>query len=179
MHRPSTIDRLPEEVREEISRLRRHGRTIDEILDKLRELLAEDQQPSRSAIGRHIKKVEVLAERAKRADAIADRLVGTIKEGGEDKLMRANAKLLSEGVFELLSAVEDGEAVTLDPKDAKALSETLRNISTAQKNHAEFVVRVRREAEAEAKKKLSEAVATGGFDQEMAVKALQILGFAT
>jgi len=181
MVKPSSIDRLPQEVRDEIGKLRRQGRTIDEILGKLRELLPEDQQPSRSALGRHVKRVEVLAERIKVADAMADRLVGDLKDDGGDKIMRANARLLGSAVFDLLSAVEDGEAVTLDPKDAKALSEALRNISTAQKNHAEFASQIRaaarKEAEEEMRRKLDEASAKGGFDAEAAEEARRILGF--
>ena len=186
MARPSKVDRLPDEVKEEIGRLRRHGRTVDEILLKLKELLPQEDQPSRSGLHRHIQRADALAQRAKVADAMADRIVGSLNDGGEDKIMRANAKLLGGAVFELLSASEDGEPVVLDPKDAKAISETLRNISTAKKNDADYVLKMRAEErriareqlEEEMRAKLQAAVGKGGFDQAAAEEARRIMGFA-
>ena len=57
MARPSTIQRLPTEVRELIAELREEGRTIDEVLEKLRELRLD---VSRSALGRHVKQLDAI-----------------------------------------------------------------------------------------------------------------------
>lgn len=53
------MDKLPEEIRDEIDRLRAHGHSIDEIIAALRELDITDI--SRSALGRHLHKREKLA----------------------------------------------------------------------------------------------------------------------
>jgi hypothetical protein len=54
MARPTTIDRLPLEVRMVIKQVRAAGGTIDEIAAKLRELGVD---VSRSPLGRHVKKM--------------------------------------------------------------------------------------------------------------------------
>lgn len=181
MAKPSSIDRLPEEVREEIGRLRRQGRTIDEILQKLRELLPADQQPSRSAMGRHVKKIEVLGSRIRASREMANALVDRLGDGGENKLLRLNAELM-QGVITNLLVSDDGEPVTLDPKDAAFLANALQRIATAQKTDADLVARIReegrKELEAELKRKLDEAARNDGFDAEAAEEARRILGFA-
>lgn len=55
MPRPSSISRLPAEIRDKIGALRAEGRTIDEIVAKLEELNVD---VSRSALGRHCKRLE-------------------------------------------------------------------------------------------------------------------------
>lgn len=181
MPKPSSIDRLPEEIREEIGKLRRQGRTIDEILDKLRELLPEDQQPSRSAVGRHVKKIEVLGARIRASREMANALVDRLGDGGENKLLRLNAELM-QGVITNLLVSDDGEPVTLGPKEAAFLANALQRIATAQKADADLVGKIRdeqrKEIEAEMKRKLEEAAGSGGFDAEAAEEARRILGFA-
>lgn len=179
--KPSSIDRLPDEVKEEIGRLRRQGRTIDEILGKLRELLPEDQQPSRSAVGRHVKKIEVLGQHMRASREMANALVDRLGEGGENKLLRLNAELM-QGVITNLLISEDGDPVTLNPKEAAFLANALQRIATAQKTDADLVGKLREEqrrvVEAEMKKKLDEAEGRDGFNAEAAEEARRILGFA-
>lgn len=183
MARPSKIDRLPPAVREEIGRLRRDGLTIDDILAHLRGIVPADHQPSRAGLGRHIQKIDILAGRIKAAEAMADRLIGEMGDGGEDKLLRLNARLLGGTLFELLSGAEDGEAITLEPKDAKLLSETLRNISTAQKANADYLQKtneIREEQrlalEAEMKAKLDALPAKKGVTSETLAEIRAALG---
>jgi len=59
MARPSSIERLPAELRELIGHLRERGRTIDEILAKLAEL---DVDVSRSALGRHVQHLDAAGD---------------------------------------------------------------------------------------------------------------------
>ena len=54
MARPSTVDRLPIEARLAIKQLRAAGGTLDEIMAKLGEI---GVTVSRSALGRHVKKM--------------------------------------------------------------------------------------------------------------------------
>jgi len=75
----SSIDRLPEPVREAINAEINAGRaTLDEILDKVREEFGDEQAPSRSALGRHRKKIEEqirdIRESREIADVVTDKL---------------------------------------------------------------------------------------------------------
>lgn len=179
MTRPSKIDRLSEEIREEIGRLRRAGRTIDEILAHLRGLLPDDQQPSRTAMGRHVQRLERLGERIRRSRDVANALVDRFGEGGETKSLRLNVELMHDVIQELVSG-EDGDPVKLDAKQACFLAGALRNLAAASKTDADLVLRLRREIEAEQKKRLEEerAHASGEFDLAVLEKAQQIMGFS-
>jgi hypothetical protein len=182
MARLSSIDRLPDEAKELIGALRRQGRTIDEILAKLRELLPADQQPSRAALGRHTQRLDVIGARILERRAMANALVDRMGEGAENKLTRLNAELL-EGILNDMMADEDGEQVTLEPQDAMFLASTLRQIAQTKRIDADHVVKLRdqhrKELEAEMKKKLDAATGGKGFNAAAAEEARRILGFAT
>jgi hypothetical protein len=190
MARPSTIDRLPKEVREAIGRLREDGRSIDEILAKLAEL-APDAEISRSALGRHVKTLAQVGERMRRSRAMAEALTARFGEEPDDQVARLNFQLLHGIVFELLTrgpgsedgedGDEDGEGMVLDAAQAKALAATLRDITTAQKSDADRTLKmraeIRKEIERENAKKIEQAVNTGDIDAEAAERARRILGF--
>jgi hypothetical protein len=68
MARPSTIDRLPAELRELVLAMRENGRAIDTILAELHQRGA---QVSRSALGRRTKKIDADLEHGRRAGRLA------------------------------------------------------------------------------------------------------------
>jgi len=129
MARPSKIDRLPGEVREEIGRLRERGHTIDEILAHLRSLGVGDI--SRSGLGRHVQEIDAIGERIRRSRAIATAIIERYGQGDEDKLARVNIELMHDMVFRLQTAEDDGQPVELSPLDVQRLSATLRNLQTS------------------------------------------------
>jgi len=71
-----------------------------------------------------------LAARIKAAEACARKIAG---KDNEEALLDATVQVLTAAVFELFSAESDGTKPALDPKDAKILSETLRNLALARK----------------------------------------------
>lgn len=147
MARVSSIKRLPREVQALIGELRDGGRTIDEILDKLRELSAD---VSRSALGRHVKNLDQVAERIRRSREVADALVRRLgDDGAENKTLRLNVELLHSAVMDLFSA-EDGSAVTLDPESAMFVARALRDASAAIKTDADHTLRLRQSVVKEA-----------------------------
>ncbi len=163
MARPSSIDRLPDEAKELIGTLRRQGRTIDEILAKLRELLPPDQQPSRAALGRHTQRLDVIGARILERRAMANALVDRMGEGAENKLTRLNAEML-EGILNDMMAGEDGEQVALEPQDAMFLASTLRQIAQTKRIDADHLVKIREQAAKDAARKAAEVA-------ERAIKA--------
>ncbi len=130
MARPSKVDRLPADLRELIGRLRSDGRTIDEIFSKLKEL---DADVGRSGLGEHIKRWDKMAERLHRSKAAAEAIMQRLEDQGtDDRVARMNVAALHASVMELLAG-EDGEPVTLNPKEAMLLSTTLKNLASAAK----------------------------------------------
>ena len=72
------MKRLPERVREEIGRLRKKGRTLDEIIAHLKTLEA---QSSRSALGCYTKNVDAIGNRIQEIRALAEVLVERFGSG--------------------------------------------------------------------------------------------------
>lgn len=144
--RPSSIDRMPEEVRDWIGRLREQGRTLDEIIAKLRELDLE-ALPSRSALHRHLAKAEAIAERLRKSRTVADVIVRRLGEAEPDKSTRLNIELMHQAVFDMLSADrEDGEPVTLDPMQVMLIAKALDHLGKASKDDVARTVAIEKRA---------------------------------
>ena len=162
MARVTKIARLPPEIRELIGRLRDNGRTGDEILEKLREL---DADVSRTRLYEHLKQWDKVRDRLHASRAAAEAIMARLEDtGADDRVARFNIASLHANVMQLLAG-EDGEPVVLDPKDAKLVSETLRNLATAAKSDQDRFLTYRRELATETGKVIakvaSEAAAAG------------------
>jgi len=170
MTRPSKIDRLPSEIREEIGALRERGYTIDEILGHLRALdVPPGELPSWSGLQRHVQGLDKLAERLQRSRAVAEALVRRMGDAPEGRQARLNIELMHSIVTDLVSAIgdqtgDDGEttAVTFDPEQVMFLGRTLRDLAAASKTDVDVVTRLREEqrkiAQTEMGKKLDTAM---------------------
>ncbi len=163
MPRPSSIDRLPPEVRELIGKLRRDGRTIDEILGKLTELDAPGaQQISRSALGRHVKGLDQVAEEIQRTRAVANAIVDRFGAEPENKTARLNIELMHSLLMKLMMG--DGEKpVELGSQDAYFLGTALQRLSQAAKIDVDRDAKIRERVKAEMAEKTTAAAqqATG------------------
>jgi hypothetical protein len=176
--RPSSIDRLPEEVRGAIAGLRRQGRTLDEILDHLKAL---DVEVSRSALGRHIKSMAEIGEQLRRSETMAKFIVEKFGEETDDRVGRANMRILQGALLEILTEErigEDGEPVTLSAEEAKSISLSLQRLVSSQRVDAERQLKLRQAFEDEARKKLDAGARSGDIDPDAVERAKRILGFA-
>lgn len=178
-NRPSSIDRLPEEVRDLIGRLRDKGCTIDEIMAKLGELdLDEDDLPSRSSLGRHLKKAAEIAERVKKSRQVAEVIVRQLGESDADKTTRMNIELMHNVLFEIATRTsEDGEPVSFEPMEAMLLAKALDHLGKASKDDVARTVaieeRAAKKAKAEALKQTEKAIAgAAGTDGQVDGAAL-------
>ncbi|MCX7586552.1 phage protein Gp27 family protein [Phenylobacterium sp. 58.2.17] len=179
---PSSIDRLPDEIRDMIADLRRQGRTIDEILEALRPL---DVEVSRSALGRHVKSLAQVGDQLRRAETMAKFVVEKFGDEPDERIGRANMRILQGALLELLTEErldDDGQPVTLSAEEAKSISLSLQRLVSAQRTDADRAMKMRAEARAEAAREAATAVEKvakreGGLSKETvdAIKA-EILG---
>lgn len=165
MGRRSVIDRLPSEIREAIGKLRQDGRTIDEILAKLREL---DVDVSRSALGRHVQVLDKLGERLRQSRALAEGLARGLGDKPAEEVTRINIELMHDAVFGLLQDAamapegEEGDtlrAMVRNPMAAKLLAETLERLVKASRGNVAFVEAIEKRVAEATKKQAGEAVA--------------------
>lgn len=161
MARPSSIDRLPAEIREEIGRLRDAGRTIDEILAHLRTL---EVGVSRSALARHTQELDAIAETIRRSRGIAE---GVTRALGEDegRVARFNVEMCHAIVMKAMVG-EDGQPAEFDPKELMFISTTLQKLTQAAKTDADLALRIRREAAQAAAKEAEAAAGEMGLSRE-------------
>ncbi|MDU7522055.1 MAG: phage protein Gp27 family protein [Roseomonas mucosa] len=167
MARPSSIDKLPAEVRDAIGRLREQGRTLDEILAHLKQL---DVEVSRSALGRHVKSMEAVGERLRRSRAIAEVLIRPLGDGEEGKTARLNIELAQSAILDLLmrsaeaqdTAQQDGEEESgpLDAMGTMLVAKGLEHLVKAQRHDVELIQKIEERAAAKAKREAAQAVET-------------------
>lgn len=164
--RPSSIDRLPEPVRDAIAVLRRQGRTVDEILDHLRAL---DVEVSRSALGRHVKSLAEIGESLRRSETMARFIVDKFGEESDERVGRANMRILQGALLEILTEArvgEDGETISLSAEEAKSISLSLQRLVTAQRIDAERQLKMRAEFAKSAAAAAEKAMKSKGMSGE-------------
>lgn len=161
---PSSIDKLPVEVRELIGRLREQGATIDDILAKLGELEVE---VSRSALGRHVKGLAEVGEQLRRSREIATALVGRFGDDADNRVGRLNIELMHGIVMQMLTGNPDetGEAgpVQFDAEDTMFLARSLQSLASAQKIDTDRLLKVRMETAKEAVKAVKKVASDRGL----------------
>lgn len=152
--KPNTITRLPAEIRELIADLRDHGRTIDEILAKLRELQVG---VSRSALGRHTRELDAIAADLRKSRAIADAIVEGLGVDPDNRTARLNVQLMHSQIMRLLTPDDDG-AVTLDATGASQIATALQRLASAEGLDAARTLKLRKELATKAASKAEIAV---------------------
>lgn len=163
MPRPSTVDKLPLEVRGAIGELRQQGVTLDRILEHLRALGAD---VSRSALGRHVKSMAVVGERLRRSREVAETLVRELGDAPASRTAQLNIELLHGTIFDLFDKAGDGEAVDQggqaalqgNPEGVMLLAKAVDHLTKASKTDVQFIMQVEQRAADKARKAAAEAV---------------------
>ena len=148
MARHSTVDQLPQEIREEIGRLRDGGASIDQIVAHLRGL---GEVVSRSAMGRHLKGMEAVGERLRRSRSVAEVLVRQLGDAPASRSAQMNIELLHTTILNLFMAGGqddpdvDGDGMAAlkgNPEGVMMLSKALDHLTRASKSDVEFVAKI-------------------------------------
>ncbi len=182
MPRPSSVDRLPEETRVLIGRLRGVGWTIDQIHEHLQGLL--DRAPSRSALGRHIKGLDALGERMRRSRQVAEALVRELGDAPESRAARLNIELLHSAILDLHMRAAEGDdgsdpegiaALAGNPEGAMMLAKALDHLARASKSNVEFLAAAEKRAAERAKKDAASAVEQVGRARGISAETLEAI----
>lgn len=170
MARLSTIDKLDPEVRTVISDLRDEGRTIDEILSKLRELSVD---VSRTALGRYTKEIDELNEMLRQSGAISEAVYGRLENESLGKTARVNFAALQAIMLRVLS----GET-KFTPQEVMFMASAMQKLSSAAKVDLDRELKLREEAakkaKAEAAQQLDQAAAEASAAGEKGLSAARI-----
>ena len=181
MSTPSSIDKLPQAIREKIGHLRMEGCTLDQILAQLT-AMEPARLPSRSALGRHVMKMDALGEKMRRSRAVAEGLAKELGAAPESQAARLNIELLHSAVMDLFMASAEGELDEVDesgkaalagnPEGVMMLAKALESLTRASKVNNDFVAAAEKRAAERTKREAAEAVDTVGKQRGIASETL-------
>ena len=164
----STIELLPEHIGEEVNRLIREKATIQQIVDRVTQM---GETVSKSAVGRHTKKLKDVTDRIRKSREVAHVLVEKFGEEPESKTARLNIELMHSIITDIVMQCSGEGEVVLDAGGAMFLSKALDHLSRARKTDTETIRKAREEAAKSAVKAVSLTARKNGLSPE-AVKEI-------
>jgi hypothetical protein len=153
----SSIDRLPDDVREELQALLRDPRVTQlEATARINAILEADGHPerlSKSAVNRYAVRMEEVGAKLREAREVAQMWIGKLGSEPAGEVGRLLNEIVRNLAFRAAMQVSEGEG-DIDPKDLKNLAVAVHRLEQA----AERNVRVEREIRQQAKAEAAEAV---------------------
>jgi hypothetical protein len=179
MSRASSIDQLPDEIRSEIGRLRTQGVTIDRILEHLRSLYGK--APSRSALGRHVRGLDAMAEKMRRSRDVATALVRELGDAPESTAARVNIEMLHSLMLDVQMRSADGEEIDEDaqaaqrgnPMGVMLLAKALDHLTKASRTNEDFIKATEARTEARVKKEAATRVEAVGKERGISREVME------
>ncbi|MCG8435372.1 MAG: DUF3486 family protein [Gammaproteobacteria bacterium] len=172
----SSIKSLPKKIRDEVNRLLTEEEwTLDEIVAWLQ---GAGHGRSRSALGRHKKQLDKVAERLRRSRSMADALVRELGPGlAEGKTGRMLVEILQSLTFDFMMAqAEPGEngKEGYKSQDIFFLSKAMKEMAAAVKIEAEREIKLRETVAKEMIEKLDRAAEDAADAGEPGLSAARI-----
>ena len=163
MVRASSIRRLDPRIVSEINGLFERGRTLNEILAKLRELGVSDV--SRSALGRYKQSYDEVIASVRESRQVAEVLVKEFGKDSDPKAMRANIEMMQAIISRLTREITRNEK--LDVKQVAILSGAMESLGRASKTDIEMMAKAREQARREVEAEMRDRVRKLGTAQEL------------
>jgi hypothetical protein len=158
-HYPSSIDRLPPEMREVLNTLRiDKGYTIDQIVDHMKGM---DVALSRAAVGRHVKSLEDKVGEKIRELRLAAEAVSKRLDSADDAKVGALNRELAHAIIMRVATAQDAEGndVTFDAQEAHFIAKALDHLARAEKSDAERILKIRKEVGRDVRGKIEQIAA--------------------
>lgn len=183
MGRQSTIDKLPQELRDLFNRLVRDGFTIVQITEKLNEL---DADVTQSAIGRSVKAAREQLSVFKQAQEVAGVWVQDLSDDPKGDVGVLCAQLLTSLSFQTLNTMAQENQKTLaagkdlkpaKPMDLMLLAKTVKDLEATTKQSIERREKIERKVlERQAKAAEGAAIKAGATPEQYAIIRAAFLG---
>jgi len=139
MGRKSTVAFLDAGIVDEVNRLVRGGKTIDDILNALRELGAE---VSRSAVGRYVQSARESMEKYKQAQEVAKVWVDKLETEPQGDVARLLPEMLRAVAFSTISQLGESEEGA-NSQELMFLAKALKDLSGATKGNLDIELKLR------------------------------------
>ena len=176
--RQSSIDRLPEDIRDKLQELLRDPRVTQlEATAQINAILEEEghqERVSKSAVNRYDKEMRVVGEKLRQSREIAQMWIGKLGAAPQGKLGNLINETLRTMAFDIALKLQDAE---LDPENIPAVIDQLKGLALAvQRLEAGATMNVKREAEIrkqaleEAAQAIDQTATQAGVSEETILK---------
>jgi len=183
-HQQSSIDRLPEEARQQLNDLLRDPAvTQRQAVARINAILADLEHPevlSKSAVNRYAVRMEAVGKRMRESREVADALIGKLGPQPQGKIGNLVNEILRSISFELSLKLTDGE---LDGDNAPAVAKMLKDLALttmrlekAANLNVEREKEIRRQALTEAAEKVDKTARKAGVTPETIALIHEALG---
>ncbi len=181
---PSSIDLLPDDVRDQLNELLRDRKvTQKEAVERINQILAAMQYPerlSKSAVNRYALRMEEVGRRMREGREVADALIGKLGSQPQGQIGNLVNEILRSLSFELSLKLTDGE---LDEESMPAAAGMLKDLALttmrlekAANLNVEREKEIRRQALEEAAEKVDKTARKAGVTPETIALIHEALG---
>lgn len=129
---PSTIERLPSDILEQLHTLLRDPRVTQlDATARINEILASDgidARVSKSAVNRYAVRMDAVGERLRESRQVAEMWIAKLGAAPQGQVGHLVNEILRTLAFDLAITVQRGE---IDPDDAPEVAKMLKNMSIA------------------------------------------------
>ncbi len=180
MTRASSVDQLEPEIQAEIGRLRMQGCTIDAIVAHLRTLHGVTSV-SRSAMGRHVKRLDKATERIRRSRQDAEALKATFGDAPESTIARVNIEMMHSLLFGLMSGGDDEldeealKSLAGNPQGIAFIAKSMKDLAAASKINEDFVTQLEKRVADKARSEAAKAVDAVGRERGITRETLEAI----
>lgn len=175
-HQPSSIDRLPDDIRVQLQELLRDPRVTQlEATARINEILSEQGQDqlSKSAVNRYAVRMEKIGAKIRQSREVAQMWIaklGTEPQGEVGKLLNEMVRNLA---FDLSTKMLD-EEVPVEPKMLRDLAIAIERLEKAASENVKREEEIRRQERERIRDELEKATeGKGGILSEEVVKSIR------
>ncbi|HAT50759.1 MAG: DUF3486 family protein [Nitrospirae bacterium] len=165
MSRPSTIKRLPPEIKKELDRLLESGVPIHEIRSSLQNL--GTTPPSKSAIGRYKQDFDQQMIHLRLANEMASTWAKSVRDEPESEMALLAMQLLeAHAVYIARQAMDGDQAISVN--DVKSLAAAVRDLSATRRSMVDTANKIRAQILNETSEKMDRVIQSQGLSTDVA-----------
>ena len=167
----SSIDRLPDDIREQFQELLRDPRVTQlDVVARINALLEEEGRPerlSKSAVNRYAVRMEEVGARMRQSREVADMWIGKLGAEPQGKVGKLLNEMVRTLAFETAMKLGEGEEPA-EPKMLKDLSIAVERLEKAASENVKREEEIRKRALAEAAARVDEGAKAQGLTEDQA-----------
>ncbi len=167
----SSIDRLPDDIREKLHELMRDPRVNQtETARRINVILEEEGHPervSKSGLNRYVLKMEKVGAKVRQSREIAQMWIGELGAAPQGEVGKLLNEMVRTLAFETTMDLAEGET-PVEPKMIKDLSIAIERLERAATTNVKREEEIRKRALEEAANAVEETARQYGYDEEQA-----------